>query len=178
MPEIVRGRDLILFKKGDHFQVTVSEELSQGGWPGGQGVKWADSSKDEFKVTYSDGICSGFLLWGSDEAGDKFTAMTGNQPYYRFAVMYSGGSFFSTSSYERYTYASRTGGGPLVPIVYNTNDFLFMSLRGLWTKEDEWDLSGDPRGPLADQTFVGGLAGMVSQVPSVLNDHFMAIQTL
>lgn len=178
MTEIVRGRDLILFKKGDHFQVTLDAALCTRGWPGGQGVKWTSSAKDQFRVTFSDGVCSGFLLWGSDETGDKFTAMTGNQPYYRFGVMYSGGCFFSTTSYERYTWASRTGGGPLVPISYAEPDYLYLSLRGLWTKEDEWALSSDPRGPLADHPFGCGLVGMVMQAPSELNGNFMGIQTL
>lgn len=178
MPEIARGRDLILFKKGDHFQVTPDANLVSKGWPGGQGVKWAPSGKDDFTVTFSDGECSGFLLWGSDEAGDRYTAMSANQPYYKFAVMYSGGCFFSTSTFEKYTYTSRLGGGPYVPLTYNPNDFLFLSLRGLWTTEDEWDLSGDPRGPLADRTFVCGLTAMVIKPPSAITNQFMTIQTL
>jgi len=175
--EIVRGRDLILFRKGDNLPVTIDEAMAQGGWAGGQGVKWADSTKDEFLVTYADGVCSGFLVWGSDEPADKFTSITGHQPHYRFGVMLSGGCFFSTSSFETYTWTSRQG-GPLVPITYNASDFLYISLRGLWTKEDEWDLSGDPRGPLADAPFLGGLVGMVIQPPKAVNNNFMTIQTL
>lgn len=177
MPEIIRGRETIVFKKGDSFNVTISDAMAVGGWPGSQGVQWAHStSKDEFKVTYSDGIGAGFLIWGSDEPADKFTAMTGNQPHYRFGVMLSSGCIFSTSTYEKYTYASRVGGGALVPLVYGVNDILYFSLRGLWTKEDEWDESGDPRGSKIDYISIG-LTGMVVQAPSALNNQFLTIQT-
>jgi hypothetical protein len=73
--------------------------------------------------------------------------MTRNQPAYKFVVLGAGGWTISTANYEKYTYASRTGGGPLVPIDYHASDRLVFSLAGLFTTEDEWTLSGDPRGP-------------------------------
>jgi hypothetical protein len=176
MPEIVRSRDVVLFKKGDHFNVTVSDPMAQGGWPGGQAVQWAPSSSDQFMVTYSDGLVAGFLLWGSDEPADKFTAISGHQAHYRFAVMLCGGCIFSTSSFERYTYASRIS-GPLVPIVYNPNDTLYVSLRGLLTKEDEWLESGDIRGSKAAYPSLG-ILGMVVQAPSSLTNQFITVQTV
>jgi len=159
-----------MFVKGDSIPVTVDATMVSGGWTGGQGVKWIDSPIDEFKVGYSDGEWGGFLLWGSDESSDQFTAMTGQFPYYKYGVLFFGGNLISTTSYEKYTYASRQV-GPLVPLVYLPNDTLLFSLRGLWTKEDEWTISGDPRAPNTHVT------GYVAQIPKALNNFYLGIQT-
>lgn len=169
MTEIVRGRDVILFYKGDAYTVTVDANLITSGWPGGLGVMWTQGVVDERTVTTSNGLFGGFLLWGSDEIGDKYTAITENQPIYRFATMLSGGSLMSTSTYEVYTYASRIA-GPLVPIVYSPNDPLFFSLRGYWTNENEATLSGAPQAP---DFFVG----FVAQVPKANNNWYLGVQT-
>lgn len=171
MPEIIRARDCVVFFKGDSQTVALSDEMVIGGWPGGQGVQWVSSSvKDERVVTYSKGLYGGFLVWGSDEVGDQYTAMTKNQTVYRFATMLSGGCLISTTSYERYTYLSRVGNGPLVELSYNANDILYLSLRGLWTKEDELTLSGDPLAPCF-------FTGFVAQAPKPSNRFFLGIQT-
>lgn len=169
MTEIIRSRDCTVFYKGDSQTVTVSPQMIAGGWPGCQGVQWVHSTTDERMVTYSNGLYGGILIWGSDEVGDQFTAMTRNQPHYRFATMLSGGSLISTSSYEKYTYASRLS-GPLVPLVYTRNAFLYLSRRGLWTIEDEMTLVGDPKAPAF-------FAGFVAQVPKALNKFFLGVQT-
>ena len=96
--------------------------------------------------------------------------MTRNGIVYQTTVMIAGGSLISTSSYERYTWASRTMGGPFVPLVYAPNDVLFMSLRGLWTNEDELFLSGSLLAPAF-------FAGFVSQIPKVQNNFYLGIQT-
>lgn len=147
VPEQFRTRDCVILRKGDTLTVNVTDRMVQGGWIGGQGTQYATRGLDEILVDYSDGLYAGFLLWGSDEISDRFTSMTQNQPSYGFAVIGAGGWIIMTKAYERYTYASRTGGGPLVPIVYNESDRLVFSLRGYYTKEDEWTLSGDPRAP-------------------------------
>lgn len=170
MPEIIRARDVIVFFYGDRQTVTVDSLMVANGWAGGQGVQWVGSTADERIVTYSSGLYGGFLVWGSDETADRFTAMTRQQVTYRYATMFSGGCLISTSSYERYTYASRTGGGPLVPLVYAPNDVLYLSLRGLWTKEDELTLSGSPLAPCF-------FTGFVAQVPKVTNRYYLGIQT-
>lgn len=170
MPEIIRGRDCIVFFKGDSQPVIVSQDLINAGWPGGQGVQWVDSVNDERVVTFSSGLYGGFLVWGSDEPADQHTAMTRQQLVYRYAVMLSGGCLMATTSYERYTYTSRTGPGPLVPLVYGANDILYLSKRGLWTKEDEMTLSGDPMAPAF-------FTGFVAQVPKSVNSNFLGIQT-
>lgn len=170
MPEILRSRDCVVFFKGDTQTVAVDPAMVSGGWPGGQGVQWVSSASDERVVTYSNGLYGGFLVWGSDEDGDKYTAITRQQPTYRYATMFSGGCLISTSSYERYTYASRTGGGPLVPLVYQAQDILYLSIRGLWTKEDEMTLSGSPFAPAF-------FTGFVAQIPKASNRFFLGIQT-
>lgn len=167
--EFPRSRDCLILVKGDTYPVTISEAMAVGGWQGGQGVQWAPPLKDEFLVTYSDGYYAGFMLWGSDESADQFTAMSRNQPFYRFATCGAGGWQISTRSFERYTWASRQL-GPLVPITYNPSDRLVFSLRGYWTNQDEWSLSGDPRAP---NTYY---IGFVSQVPSAANDWYLGIQ--
>lgn len=170
MPEIFRSRDCVVLVKGDAFPVTVSETMARDGWLGGQGVKWDAPSRDEFVVTLSDGLCAGVIIWGSDETSDKYTSMTRNQVAYRFGTVAIGSWLILTTSYERYTYLSRTGPGPLVPITYTENDRLLFSLRGLWTTEDEWSLSLDPRAP---NIFTGGY---ISQAPSAATDYFMGIE--
>jgi len=170
MPEIVRSRDCVVFFYGDRQTVAVSVAMVAGGWAGGQGVQWADSIADERLVSYSMGLYGGFLVWGSDESGDQFTGMTQQQVVYRYATMFSGGCLMATTSYEKYTWLSRTGGGPLVPLVYGANDVLYLSLRGLWTKEDELTLSASLLAPAF-------FTGFVTQVPKALNRFFLGIQT-
>lgn len=167
--ELPRSRDCIVLVKGDAYPVAVSAAMAAGGWQGGQAVQWAPSVKDEFLVTYSDGLYAGFCLWGSDESADQLTAMSGSQPFYRFATVGAGGWQISTRTYERYTWASRQM-GPLVPLVYHESDRLVFSLRGYWTVEDEWALSGDPRAP---NTYY---IGFVSQAPSQVNAGYLGIQ--
>jgi hypothetical protein len=58
----------------------------------------------------------------------------------------------------------------LVSITYNPSDRLVFSLRGYWTKEDEWFLSGDPRG--LNNYYIG----FVTQVPSTATEFYLGIQ--
>lgn len=169
MPEIPRTRDCYVLVKGDTFTATVDSRMATQGWQGGQAVKYASTNKDDLLVTFSDGLIAGFILWGSDEVSDRLTAMTGNQPFYKFAVICTGSWVIATTAFEKYTYASRQA-GPLVPIVYTPSDRLVLSLRGFWTIEDEWTLSSDPRG--ANDYF----SGFVMQSPSTATNHFMMIQ--
>lgn len=170
MPELFRSRDCVVFFKGDTQTVAVHQDMVDLGWPGGQGVIWVDSAVDERMVTFSDGLYGGFLVWGSDESGDRFTAMTRQQPHYKYATFFSGGCLIATSSYERYTFASRLAGPPYVPLVYLPNDILYFSKRGLWTKEDELSITLDPRAPCF-------FTGFVAQVPKENNGYFLGIQT-
>ena len=168
--ELIRARDVVTLVKGQTFPVGLSQRLLSLGWAGGQGVMWQDSPYDVFQVDFSDGTPNGFLLWGSNEVADQFTAYTGNQPTYNFAVLCYGTWLISTSSFERYTYQSRMA-GPLVPITYSPSDRLLFSLRGLWTNQDEWSLSGDPRAP--NRYFVG----YVTEAPGATNNNYLTFQT-
>jgi hypothetical protein len=170
MSDFPRTRDCIILVKGDAYAVAVSPALAAAGWKGGQGVQWTPSVRDEPTVKLSDGYYAGFALWGSDESSDQFTSQTRQFPAYQYLVFGAGGWLISTSTYERYTYLSRIGGGPLVPLTYNASDRLVFSLRGYWTKEDEWTLSGDPRAP--NSYYIA----FVAQVPSPVTSDYMTIQ--
>jgi hypothetical protein len=169
--ELFRTRDCVIWIKAETVTVSVDSALVLNGWRGGQGVTFAPITTDEILVTASDGLAGGFFLWGSDESSDQFTSMTENQPYYGFGVIGMGAWLIGTSTFEQYTYASRLH-GPLMPITYNPSDRLFFSLRGYWTNEDEWTLSGDPRAPNDN------VVGFVSQIPALAQDgvYYMSIQ--
>jgi len=168
--ELFRSRDLIVFFKGTTFTVDVPETTAVGGWQGGQGFQWAPPVGDQMLAKVSDGLYGGFALWGSDESADQFVSSTRNQPTYRYVVLGAGGWLIATSGYEKYTYASRVGPGPLVSISYVPSDRLVFSLRGLWTKEDEWSLSGDPRAP--NDYYIG----FVAQKPVHERNDYLTIQ--
>ena len=169
--ELIRDRDVITLVKGQTFPTGLSPRLLTQGWQGGQGVMWIETPYDAWEVDISDGTPNGFLLWGSNESADQYSAYTQNQTTYDFAVLCFGTWVITTRTYEMYTYASRMGPGPLVPIVYNESDRLLFSLRGLWTKEDEWSLSGDPRAP--NRFYVG----YVIESPAVYNNNYLMFQT-
>ena len=166
-----RNRDVIVLYKGDTYPVTVSPAMANKGWMGGQGVQWAPSDKDEFLVTFSDGLYAGFMLWGSNESSDQYTGMTQNQVNYRFGTCCAGGWQIQTIAYEHYTWESRQGPGPLVEIEYHASDRLVFSLRGIWTIEDEFTLSHDPRAP--NNYYIG----FVSQAPSGTSAYYLGVQT-
>lgn len=170
MLEVPRNRDCVVLFKGDAYPCEVSDSLASTGWAGGQGVQWVDDPRDGFVVNASDGLYAGFLLKGSAEKADFGTSMDRNQQIYHFATLCAGGWLIMTSSFERFTWASRQA-GPLVPITYRESDRLVFSNRGFWTNEDEWTLSGDPRAPN------GYFIGFVAQAPVLVKDeYFMTIQ--
>lgn len=164
-----RNRDVHVLFKGDAYPVAVSDSLIASGWAGGQGVRWIDSTRDEFLVDRSDGLYGGFLLWGSNEDADQYIGMVGSQQKYRVGTFCGGGWLIATRTFEKYTWTSRQG-GPLVPITYQVGERLLFSNRGLFTNEDEWTLSGDPRGSN------GFYIGCVVQTAGVVPDY-ITIQT-
>lgn len=168
--ELFRTRDCVIWVKGETLTVSVDQGLILNGWKGGSGVTFAPITTDQILVTRSDGLGGGFMLWGSDESSDQFTAMTKNQLYYGFGVIGMGAWLIGTPTFEQFTYASRHGPGPLIPITYNADDQLFFSLRGLWTNENEWTLSGDPRAPNDN------VVGFVAEPPSGVDNNYMTIQ--
>jgi hypothetical protein len=169
--DLIRGRDCTVFAKGDSYSMSVSQSMLAGGWVGGQGWQWdVYTDPDNPIVTYSSGLFGGFMLWGSDEAADQYTAFTQQPLYYGYGVLMAGRAIISTIAYELYTYASRHAGGPFVPLVYTPNVPLYMSLRGYWTLEDELTLSGSPLAPALS-------CGVVAQVPQLVNEFYLGIQT-
>jgi len=170
VPEILRTRDVIIFNKGATFTVAVTDRAATLGWQGGQCFQWVPSTEDQMLADLSDGLYGGFALWGSSESSDQFTSMTRNQPAYKYVTLGAGGWLIGTTAFEKYTYVSRIGGGPLVPIIYYASDRLVFSLRGFWTSEDEWTLSGDLRAP--NNYFVG----FVAQRPTPERNGYMTIQ--
>lgn len=150
--------------------VMVDDAMASRGWVGGTGVTWAASASDTFFATYSDGTYGGFLLWGSNESSDQYVAYTGNQVTYKYAQACFGTWVISTVAYERYTLASRLV-GPLVENAFVVGERLRFSLRGLWTPQDEWTISSDPRGSN------GFLIGSIIQAPSEQNNFHLMLQT-
>ena len=173
MAELPRTRDVVPLFKGDSLTVMVNDLMRTNGWQGGQAVQWVDSPRDEFLVSYSDGLYGGFLLWGSNETSDQFISTEEQQPKYGYATLCLGGWLMYTRTFERYTYASRTGGGPLVPITYTAGQRVLFSLRGWWTNEDEWTLSGDPRAP--NGYYVGSV--VQAPVPNEQGVYYITLQT-
>lgn len=170
MPEIFRTRDLIIFNKGPTYTVEVPQATAVAGWRGGQVFNWVGSTEDRLVAAPSDGLFGGIALWGSDESSDEYTSMTRQQPTYKYVTLGSGGWIVATLAYEQYTYASRTGGGALVPLTYTASDRLRVSLRGYFTIEDEWTLSGDPRAPLEIY------AGSVIHSPTLARRNYLTLQ--
>lgn len=173
MSEFNPTRDVVVLFKGDSYTVSVDAAMRTNGWIGGQGVQWVDSTKDEFLVSYSTGLFGGFMLWGSNESSDQYIAYVDQQPAYGYGVLCAGGWLIHTRAFELYTYASRTGGGPLVPISYTIGQKLLFSLRGYWTNEDEWTLSGDPRAP--NGYFVGNVVS--TPRTNALGVPYLTLQT-
>ena len=165
-----RTRDVIVIVKDITFPVRIDDALAQNGWPGGQAVQWAPSNSDGFHVEASDGILTSFLLWGSNEEADQLISYVENQPKYRFAVGCIGSWIISTSTFERYTLQSRLA-PPLVENVYVPGEKVRVSLRGYFTSQDEWTISGDPRAPNDN------VVGTVIQAPATYNNNYLMLQT-
>jgi hypothetical protein len=143
-----------VYVKGDTLPVRVDSGLLAAGWVGGQGLQWVDSVEGDLKVTQSSGYSIGFALSGSREPSDLYTNIYQNQLAYGFVILCMGTWVMETRSFEVYTYASRQA-GPLVLQTYRPGDPLYYSLSGLITAENEWSLTGDPRGPSSPMGIVG-----------------------
>lgn len=172
MPVVERYRDVIVFFKGATMTVDVTEADATRGWVGGQAFEWCEPEGDRLLVTRSDGLYAGLALFGNDEQTDQYTAMTLQQSVYRYVTLMAGGWLVAlgSNSYERYTYESRTSGGPLVPIDYHASDRLVLSLGGRLTIEDEWTLAGDPRAP--NSYYIA----FVSQRPTEERNWYLGVQ--
>ena len=178
-PYIIQ-RELSVFHKGDSMPMKIDTVMAKKGWPGGIFVRWIDDGTGEPCVTIADGRYCGFTPFGSDEPADQYTSITKSNPTWRYISLFFGGNFIATTSYEKYTYASRHSAGPLVPLVYAPQDFLYVSENGLMTKEDESNSAVNPGGLFPDGSpiLVPFLYfGICAVPPSSLTDGRLYAQT-
>lgn len=174
------NRDCALFHKGDTMPMRITDAMAASGWEGGTFVKWIDDGSGEPVVGIADGRYCGFAPFGSNESGDRYTAMTGQNPLYKYIAMFFGGNYMATTTYERYTYASRNGAGPLVPLVYRSQQFLYVSENGKITNEDESDPTVNagqlfPDGSPIEERFL--FFGLCSVPPSAASKFYLYCQT-
>mgnify|MGYP000908261228 CR=1 FL=1 len=173
------NRDVALFHRGDSATFKVSAAAAAAGWSGGTFMKWVDDGSGEPTLGIADGRYCGFAAFGSDEPGDRFTAMTGQNPHYRYAALYFGGNFLATRTYEKYTYASRHS-GPLVPLSYHAQQFLYVSENGKLTPEDESDVAVNASGEFPDGSPITErflFFGLCAVPPSSKTNGYVYVQT-
>ena len=176
----ITQRELSIFHKGDSMPMRIDSLMAAQGWPGGTFVRWIDDGTGEPSVTIADGRYCGFTPWGSSEPADQYTSMTGTNPRYKYITMLFGGNFFASTTYEKYTYISRHGPGPLVPLVYTTQQFLYVSENGYPTNQDESNPLVNPGGLFPDGSpiLVPFLYfGLCAVPPSVATEGRMYIQS-
>lgn len=148
---LTQGRDCVPFHKGDSMPIKIDAAMASSGWTGGTFVRWVSDGTGEPCVTRADGRYCGFTPWGSSESADQYTSMTTAFSKYQYITLFFGGNFMATRSYEKYTYASRHA-GPLVPLVYTPQQFLYVSENGYITCEDESDPAVNAGGLFPDGT--------------------------
>lgn len=173
-------RDLILLHKGDSITPAISASLAASGWDGGQFVRWTDAGNGELTVTLANGVYCGFMPFGSEEAGDGYVSITGQNPRYKYVSMYFGGNVFYTRTFETQTYIARNGLGPAAALTYTANQALYVSENGKITNQDESDLAVNPGGLFPDGTpitvpFV--FFGVCAVPPSSASRNYIAVQT-
>ncbi len=179
LPEMTR--DLVILAKGDSITVQLEESLADDGWLGGSFAKWVQDPRGFPTVQKADGRYCGFFLFGSNEGGDQYTAITGQNPHYSYATLQFGGNVGYTNTYERYGYKARHGLGPVVPLTYTANQLLYVSENGILTNENESDLTtyeahdfpdGDP---VPDMSFIA--FGLCMTPPADVTNQYIGIQT-
>jgi len=160
--------------------VQIAPHLSTRGWAGGEFFRWVDIGNGTPCVDIADGRYCGFSAFGSSEDGDQYTAMTNQNTVYDYANLYFGGTFFYTRTYERYGYMARHGLGPMVPLVYTSSQYLYVSENGRITPEDESDFVIFPPHPFPDGSpilarFV--FFGVCSVPPQAACKNYIGVQT-
>lgn len=146
-------RDFAALKKADSFPAKASAALVASGWNGGQCARWVDDGNGFMCLALADGRYCGFMPFGSNESGDQYTALTDSGVTYKYVTLFFGGGIGYTRTYERDSYISRNGGGPLVPLVYMSQSILYVSGNGNITIENESDPLVNP-----DMVFPDGTA--------------------
>lgn len=176
----ILNRDLVFYHKGDTITPAVSADLAARGWAGGEFARWVDAGNGELTVDIADGRYCGFFGFGSDESGDQYTAITGQNTHYRYATVFFGGNVIYTRTYETIGYLGRNGLGPATPLVYEPNQHLYISENGRITNEDESDtilfpVHTFPDGSPITVPFV--FFGIVSVPPSAASLNYLGVQT-
>lgn len=173
------SRDLVLFHKGDTATFKIHPSLANRGWSGGQFLRWVDDGSGEPCLGLADGRYCGFAAFGSDEVADRFTTMTRQNEVYQYVGLFFGGNFIATRTYEKYTYASRHS-GPLVPLTYESQQFLYVSENGKITPEDESDPAVNPGGLFPDGSPIEIrflFFGLCAVPPTAATNGFIYVQT-
>ena len=179
LPEL--ARDLVLMVKGDSFTVQIANGFDAEGWPGGQFVKYTTPVGGFPTVTKADGRYCGFMIFGSNEQADQFTSMTQQNVVYSYATLQFGGNVFYTRTYEEFGYLARNGLGPMVPLVYTPNQFLYISENGKITNENESDQAlfpphNFPDGtPVPDNSFIA--FGLCFAPPQPATNFYIGCQS-
>lgn len=172
-------RDLVLVYKGDSITATIDADMAAAGWAGGTFVRWVDAGTGELTVTTANGVFCGFAPFGSNETGDGYTSITGQNPRYKYVTMLFGGNMFYTRTYETETYKSRHGLEPYTPLVYTANEFLYISENGHLTNQDESDAAVNPGGLFPDGTPITvpfAYFGVVAVPPASNTRNYIAAQ--
>jgi len=179
LPEL--SRDLVILYKGDTITAQVRDDMAAAGWAGGQFGRWVVDASGFPTLALADGRYCGFFLFGSSEAGDQYTAMTEQNPHYKYVVLGFGGNVFYTRTFEQYGYLARHGLGPMVPLSYEPQQILYVSENGKITPENESDLAtygihNFPDGtPVPDMSFT--FFGICAVPPMAKTNQYMCIQT-
>lgn len=174
------NRDLAFLHKGDTITAKITPALAAIGWSGGQFARWVDDGSGEFTLDIADGRYCGFFGFGSDESADQFTAMTNQNTTYDYVVLFFGGNVCYTRTYEVYGYMARHSLGPVVPLVYEANQALYISENGKITNEDESDTALFPihtfpdGSPIVARFVFFGICGVP---PSTASLNYIGIQT-
>jgi hypothetical protein len=173
-------RDLVVLHKGDSITTAIDATMAATGWAGGTFVRWTDAGTGELTVTLANGVYCGFAPFGSEESGDGFAAITGQNPRYKYVTMFFGGNVFYTRTYETETYKSRNGLEPYNPLTYTANQALYVSENGKLTNQDESDLAVNPTGLFPDGspiTIPFVFFGVCCVPPSSASRNYIAVQT-
>ena len=174
------NRDLALLRKGDAISVKLHPNLIARGWTGGTFVRWVDDGTGDHAVDLANGLAAGYIPFGSDETGDRYTSIAGQNQRYGYATMCFGGAFFYTKIYERETYQSRNG-GPTAYLTYQANQPMYVSENGILTCEDESDPAVNPGGlfPDGNPIYVRfNPIGVCVVTPSTNTNNYIGIQTM
>jgi hypothetical protein len=168
---VAQALDVEVMIPGDRLPCQVVGSLLQSGWRGGQFVRFVA----DFQVDASNGLQSaGYLMRASEQIPGGVDNLrseynyTGIQPGSRLSpntvTMVAGGGRFMFRLFETRVVTDRVAGAPLV---YNHNDYLYVSERGLLTNESTALAFVGITNPI--------LVGVVCAVPSPATDNRLGI---